>query len=264
MNLVAEEGKLKKIEEELAKKTESNSSDDSENNSNDESNAFSLNDDDDDDDDEDCNLFCDFIVYSTITIYYTLIGDSKSYKHHTYLTNYPFRKNINNLYGDAGNRLVTPYFDFHYFRHSNQLYGYQIDFKIITNAFIELDFQRLSLSEKLGNGFDHLHFNDFSINLNRFRFNHGNIKWGIGCKYIQGDENYIGFKFVTGLDLYLFKPISVNLDYNVSWINQNPLNDLQIKTKLHYNQIFISVGYKLLLIHQEKIPAGIFGIGVYF
>jgi len=273
LNLMGEEGKLKRIEKELKKKPthSEEDSDDSDNGScislwgdSDDDNDNDNDDNDDNDayydDDDKCKFPC---VLAQAT-YYLLIGDSESYKQHSFLTNYPFRKRINNLFCESGKRIVTPYLDLYYFRHSNNLYGYQVDLKIISAAFIEFDFKRLALSEKLSDEVDHLNFTDFSISLNRFRFDYGNIKWGLGCKYIQGDDNYIGFKFQTGLDLYIFKPVSLSFDYNVSWINQNPFNEIQITSKIHYNQVFISGGYKLLKIHREKIPALLVGIGVYF
>lgn len=119
---------------------------------------------------------------------------------------------------------------------------------------------------------NHLHFFDrldegselgiSSIMLNFYRIRERNVTgyWGLGATYVGSEVNTIGFAYNVGLDVYIAKPISLNLLWKQSFINETSINEIRVLPKYHIKKLAVYGGFTHYKIGSEGFPSATAGI----
>ena len=143
---------------------------------------------------------------------------------------------------------------------------------IIGNDF-KLNYRFIPL---LGLEANHLHFIDMigeeadlglsSLMLNYYRIREKNVTgfWGIGATYAGSGVNTLGFSYNVGMDIYVGKPISLELYWKQSFFNESAINELRALLRYHIQKLDFHGGYINYKIGDERFPCAAVGIGYRF
>jgi len=124
----------------------------------------------------------------------------------------------------------------------------------------------------LGLEANHLHFFDeldegselsiSSMMLNFYRIRERNVTgyWGLGASYVGSDVNTMGFAYNVGMDIYIAKPISLNLYWKQRFINETSINEIRVYPKYHIKKLAVYGGFIHYKIGAEGFPSAAAGI----
>lgn len=99
---------------------------------------------------------------------------------------------------------------------------------------------------------------------NRVRTEKFDAFWGIGAKYIDGNVNEWGFTYGLGAELFIAKPISIESNFNQTFINNSSINQFNALLNYHVSQYKLSAGYESLKIGSQDFSTISLGLSVSF
>lgn len=130
---------------------------------------------------------------------------------------------------------------------------------------LALEFDYLQLWENNPNfGNNNLAMYTFLAKYNRVRTERFDAWWGLGGKYVDGNVNEWGFTYGLGAELFIVKPISIESNFDQTFINSNSINQFNALLNYHINQFKLSGGYESLKIGSEKFSTISLGLSVSF
>lgn len=160
--------------------------------------------------------------------------------------------------------------------------GRKQNLRIGTNyLFNNIDVVELNMSYKpsplLGINASHTHFyekdrlNSSALNVTSLLFNYHRIReknitiWaGLGATYVGNEVNEFGFSYNLGAEIYPFKPISIHLSWQESFINESKISVFKSQLKYHFKNKAIFTGYKAYQIAKEHINGPLIGFEITF
>ena len=104
---------------------------------------------------------------------------------------------------------------------------------------------------------------NFNFCYDRLRFERFNLGWTMGANYIPNDVKKAGFTFGFNTEWFITKPFSLFSAFKWCRINQQPVNQIELQGKYHFNKYFLSVGYEYMKIGSPQYNFVSVGGGVY-
>ncbi|KAA1244224.1 porin family protein [Aquimarina sp. RZ0] len=148
---------------------------------------------------------------------------------------------------------------------NSKLYGNHLnaDLRFLKRAGIEADY--LQLWE------DTTFFGDNSLSLftllakyHRVRTEKFSAYWGVGAAFIAGEVDELGFTYGLGAEFFFAKPLSLESNFNQTFINTRSVNKFNLLLNYHMNRFKITGGYEHLKIGSIDFSTFSAGIGVSF
>jgi len=250
-----EKSELKDFEEEVNDPVESSSSNHNDDGySSDSDYANNLN-----DDDEDEGIFSQIFGF--------LIGElffgHKDQLWYYYFQDYPYANSVDGRYISNGKS-----FDFQiysdYFYHSEKLTGHSILGNLNVTPYLSLNGKYLEFKEELKGEDYELKFYDLYLDYYRFRGEQGSWSWGLGAKYMDGYDNYLGFSANSELEIFPIKPLSVKFSGNLSGLNKHLVTEWRGEAAIHLWKVRFSAGYHQIKTADDRINGIVVGVGVNF
>ncbi|TWO33729.1 hypothetical protein E1J38_002855 [Seonamhaeicola sediminis] len=138
-----------------------------------------------------------------------------------------------------------------------------VDIRFYNRLALELDY--LQLWENNPNfGYQTLAIYTALIKYHRIRTKQFDGWWGLGASYVDGNVDDFGFSLGLGAELFLGKPISIEANYNQTFINNNAINKFTALMN-YYNRPFkLSGGYQSLKIGDQIFSTPTIGLSVSF
>lgn len=201
--------------------------------------------------------------------YYSTIGNYKTEEHlYNKLSKYPYcNPSIGNyasadsVFGKNGFR-----FDFsnQYLFSTKDLSGnhFKASIRPFQYAYVKLGYITLSEYNPTIARNDHLSFVNASICYDRLRFEKFNLGWSVGLTYLRNTVQKGSINFGLNTDVFIAKPISLSATAQWASINQQPVNQLELKVNYHVKRYQFSVGYEHYKIASPDYHFLSAGVGV--
>jgi len=169
-------------------------------------------------------------------------------------TDYPYSYPNMGIYALHSPKTYSIIARVNYFQHSKELSGFSFKSRFSPHPFINLEFDYSNLVEQVGFDYDYLRFYDFFVNFNRIKNRHIALWWGLGIKAMGGDQNYSGFAFNLGTEIFPINPMSLELRYSHGFLNQTNVREFSVNVNCHIQRLKFYVGY-------QNFSAGLISIG---
>ncbi|NQY04680.1 MAG: hypothetical protein HRT68_00375 [Flavobacteriaceae bacterium] len=145
------------------------------------------------------------------------------------------------------------------------IYGNNLNVKIRPLKRFSLEIDNTFLYEKLPfDGKDELIMTSFMLNYQRLRLKQLTVSWGLGATYIGSGVNKTGFTIGTDAELFVKKPVSIQVGFKNTFINGTSVNKFNVGMKYHRKKFFLGAGYYSYNFAGQHIPTAGIGIGGYF
>lgn len=222
------------------------------------------------------NFFAEAIGGLLIEIFaYTVYGvviESPFEQNHqasnAYLSKYPYQNSNKGHYTYQWNE-DTPIFKTSFSaryisENSNVKAGeLNLDMRFLKRLALEADY--LQLWEKNPNfGKDNLAIYTALAKYHRVRTEKFDAWWGLGTSYVDGAVDRFGFTYGLGAELFFAKPLSLEANFNQSFINSDTVNKLNGLINYHIDAYKLIFGYQHLRIGNENFSTVTMGAGVFF
>ncbi|GAA4280665.1 hypothetical protein [Gaetbulibacter aestuarii] len=227
--------------------------------------------DDDDDSSSDLGFFGEFFAdifiqgFSFLT-YQTFIGTPNEFPN-SYVTKYPFNNS------DKGNYNVGLDENFSRFRtdlsgrylfENNTLKSMDLSLNLRFLRRFGLDFDYYQLWENNPNfGKDNLAIYDFLAKYYRVRAEKFDLWWGLGTTYVGGEVHQFGFTYGLGMEWFFANPLSIEANFNQSFINTETVNKLNFLLNYHKKNFKLIGGYEHLKIGSQDFSNITVGVGLF-
>ncbi len=109
-----------------------------------------------------------------------------------------------------------------------------------------------------------LNFTQIYARYNRVRLEKVNFEWGMGLLNMSGEETNYGLGFDFGLEWFVFKPVSFEIDYSIGNIDDRLFHDVDLRLNLYRDRIKGFLGYKYLELGNTNLNNLLIGIGYNF
>ncbi|WP_299553616.1 hypothetical protein [Seonamhaeicola sp.] len=138
-----------------------------------------------------------------------------------------------------------------------------INFRFYNKLALEMDY--LQLWEHNPNfGYHTLALYTALAKYHRVRTKRFDGWWGIGASYVDGNVDDFGFTLGLGAEIFLGKPISIETNFNHTFINNNSINKFNALINYHIKQYKLNGGYESLKIGSQYFSTISFGLGMSF
>ena len=231
---------------------------------------------DDDDDSDDVGFFEEifgeiFAEAFMYIFYYTLIespseeGQPMSYAP---LTKYPYCNSDRGNYNydiDENYSVFRTELAVRYVTESNTLKGMNLslDMRFEKRIGVELGYRQLwEKNSNLGN--DNLALYNLLLKYHRVRTEKFDLWWDIGTTYVDGNVDRFGFTYGVGSELFFAKPLSLELNFNQTFVNSQTVNKFNVLLNYYYNRFKVMGGYDHLKIGTQRFSSVTLGVGVIF
>lgn len=212
-----------------------------------------------------------FIQLFAYTIYGVAIESPFELDHqasNAYLSKYPYH-NLNKgnytYQWDNDTPIFRTSLSTRYISENSKLKGSQlnIDMRFLKRVALEVDY--LQLWEQNPNfRNDNLAIYTALAKYHRVRTEKFDAWWGLGTSYIDGSVNRFGFTYGLGAELFFAKPISLEANFNQTFINDESVNKLNGLINYHLNTYKLIIGYQHLKIGNQNFSTITLGAGVFF
>jgi hypothetical protein len=213
----------------------------------------------DDDEEEEDSLF--EVLFRAI-VYEVFIGSEPFYPKYE-IQPFIYSDDCGGRYGETGSS-----FDFEfassYLYSSGKLDGISVESSFFFARMMSLKFYYQKFWEDIDSGHDKMELVDFKVDYYRFRDPVINWFWGVGLKGLRRNSDYLGFGLNTGWEIYPFKPISIEFEASINWLNEHPVSQLNAEIGLHFWRMKLNTGYQRLQTGSAKINAFTIGLGINF
>ena len=138
-----------------------------------------------------------------------------------------------------------------------------LDMRFLKRIGFEADY--LQLWENSPNfGSDNLAIYTALAKYHRVRTEKFDAWWGLGGSFVDGQVDRFGFSYGLGAELFFAKPISLESNFNQTFINTETVNKLNILINYHTKRYLFTGGYEHLKIGNQKFATITIGTGVFF
>lgn len=212
-------------------------------------------------------LFIDLFAYTAYGVAIESPFELNNRMHDAELANYPYKDPFygNFTYTDSIDYNVTR-FDItnNFVIENSNLYGnnFGVDFRFLRRFGLEFDY--LSLTEKVNDKRDQFSLYSALINYHRIRTQKLDAWFGLGAMHVGSDVNKTGFGIGLGAEWFVAKPISLKFSHKWTNINSNEVNNTKLLMKYHLKNYHISSGYEGFKIGVSKINTFSMGVGASF
>jgi hypothetical protein len=179
-------------------------------------------------------------------------------------TDFPYHHPLNGMYTLNSTKKYSIIAGLNYFQHDRNLSGISFKSRFSPHPFFSLEFGYSNLVEQVGFDYDYLRFYNFFINYNRIKNEYIALWWGIGVKAIGGNNRYTGFGFNLGTEIFPVKPLSVEMRYNLGFLNQTNVSEFALNLNCHIKRFKFYVGYQNFSAGRISIGGFTVGAGIYF
>lgn len=224
--------------------------------------------DDSDSDDWFFELFGEIFFYLT---YYTFFEFPDEVEHpmsQAAITKYPYyasKKGNYNYELDDNFSVFRGEMVGRYVSESNDLKSldFNLDLRFEKRLGIALGYRQLwEKNPEFGN--DRLALYSILVNYHRIRSEQFDLWWGVGTTNVKGNVNKFGFTYAVGAEWFFAKPISMETNFNQTFINSQTVNKFDILLNYHFNRYKLTGGYDQLKIGDQNFRSLTLGVGVFF
>ncbi len=217
------------------------------------------------------DLFLEIFVQAFAYTVYGVAIESPFEKGHqasnAYLSKYPYHNLSTGNYTYKWNE-DTPIFrtslSARYISENSRLKGSQLNIDMRFLKRLGLEFDYLQLWENNPNfGNDNLAIYTALAKYHRVRTEKFNAWWGLGTAYIDGAVDNFGFTYGLGTELFFVKPISIEANFNQTFINDNTFNKFNGLINYHLNTYKLIFGYQHLRIGNQNFSTVTLGAGIF-
>lgn len=145
---------------------------------------------------------------------------------------------------------------------SNTISGLEFNVLYKPLPIIGFNASHIHLSEKNVTGSNFLDITNLSINYYRIRDKNFSVWWGIGATHIGNTINKLGASYNIGTEIYPFKPISIHLSWQESFINESIIGQFKSQLKYHKKNKTFFIGYHIYQITNQDIKAPSIGFEI--
>ena len=225
----------------------------------------------DDDSDSDnwlVDVFGEVFFYLTYYTFFEFPDEVESPMSQAFVTKYPYytsKKGNYNYTADDNMSQFRAEFVGRYVSESNDIKGldFNLDMRFAKRVGIELGYRKLwEKNPEFGN--DQIALFNLLVNYHRVRSEQFDLWWGIGTTHVGGNVNTFGFTYAVGAELFIAKPISMEMNFNQTFINTETVNKFNVLLNYHLNRYKLTGGYDQLKIGSQKFTSLTFGVGVFF
>ena len=130
---------------------------------------------------------------------------------------------------------------------------------------LALDINYLQLWENNPNfGYQTLAIYSALAKYHRIRTTQLDVWWGLGATYVDGNVDNFGFTYGLGAELFVVNPISIEVNFNQTLINDNTINKLNGLINYYFKCYKLNAGYEHLKIGSQNFSTASIGFGVSF
>jgi len=213
-------------------------------------------------------LFIQIFAYTAYGVAFESPFEVKHQASNAYLSKYPYFNSKNGNYTYEWNK-DTPIFrtlvSARYIIENSRLKGSQLnmDMRFLKRLGLELNY--LQLWENNPNfGKDNLAIYTTLAKYHRVRTKKFNAWWGLGASYVDGAVNEFGFTYGLGTELFFAKPLSLETNFNQTFINSKTVNKFNGLINYHINNYKLIMGYEHLKIGSQNFSTATIGVGAFF
>lgn len=198
---------------------------------------------------------------------YGLIGSYATEDHlHYGATPYPLQKHGKGSYSsDSDYPLWRTHFQNRFLYSNNTLIGNEIQGSIHPSKYFYASVSYAAFWEfnRIEDRTNHLNLFYFHLHYDRIRLEQFQLGWKIGMSYIGTGVNKAGFSY--GLQAQYFFQKNYSFAGNINWsqINQQPVNQLDVQIKRHWNNYHLHLGYQHYRIGSPQFRFIGLGGGIY-
>lgn len=177
-------------------------------------------------------------------------------------TGYPYEFDVNGEY-DYVHETIRPkkskFIVSNMIVSQNDIFGNDLRVNYRFLPILGLEANHLHLFDNTGESTD---LGISSIMLNYYRIRERSVTgyWGMGVTYVGSDVNNSGFAYNLGLDIYMAKPVSLEIFWKQSFINESSINEFRSVLRYHLKRFAIKGGFVNYKIGNENFPTGTFGL----
>jgi hypothetical protein len=183
----------------------------------------------------------------------------------TSFAEYPYETGDVGFYSNMTSKHYAVTLSGNYFYNNPDLHGYSFRGRFYPSSFLGAELRFTDLIEDLPAKSDHLQIYDVLVNYHRVREQRWTLWWGLGMKGINGDKNHKGMALNLGTEIYLKKPVSLYMNYNVGLFNDiNAVKESRYQLNWHINRNKIYIGYHRFSTGSAVLDGVVAGIGIYF
>ena len=227
--------------------------------------------------DDDDNPFVAAIAYyvaeAVLAVsYYTLIESPSEFESNSSLaglTKYPYYSVNKGNYTYDLETEETSFFragiSSRYISENNNLKGMHLnlDMRFLKRLGVEVDYMQL-WEDNPNFGKDNLAIFSLLAQYHRVRTQKFDVKWGVGTSYVAGNVNQFGFAYGLGSELFFSKPLSLEINFNQTFINTETINKFNGLLNYHVDRYKFTGGYEHLRIGNQNFSMVSVGVGVFF
>jgi hypothetical protein len=118
-------------------------------------------------------------------------------------------------------------------------------------------FDRLDENSNLG-------ISSLMLNFYRIRERRVTGYWGLGAAYVGSEVNTSGFSYNFGLDIFMANPVSLEIFWKQSFINESSVNEFRTMLRYHIGKLAIHGGFINYAIGNEGFPSAAIGASYRF
>lgn len=200
-------------------------------------------------------LLIDMIIYSPEILF----GSSSTFSY----SDYPYENN-SGLFEKGNDKLWHIDFSLYYSQADVNLKGLNIDANIHPSRYWSVRAKHNRFSELINFNEDNLNFSQIYIQYNRVRLEKFNLQWGLGLVSMQGESYEQGLGFNIGMDLYFYKPLSLDFEYSIAYLNDAMFTDVTTRLNLYSDRFKVYLGYKYMSLGRVDLNNFLIGIGSSF
>lgn len=187
------------------------------------------------------------------------IGSSNTYS----FTEYPYQ-NDKGMYDEFGNKEWHLDASVYYTQEIDFVKGINFDANFYPSKYVSINVKHNRFSEQYDFKKNELNFTQAYLQYIRFRYERFNFQWGLGLINMNGEKSHYGLGFTSGLNAYIHKPISIDIDYNFGILNDSYFNEFNTRLNLHSKRIKVFLGYKYISINESSLNNIMIGMGYNF
>lgn len=185
-----------------------------------------------------------------------------------YLSKYPYYDSKKGNYTYEWNE-HTPLFrnslTARYLTENSTLKGMHLNLELRFFKRLAIESDYLQLWEDNPNfGSDNLAIYTALAKYHRIRSEKFDAWWGLGTTFIDGSVDKFGFTYGLGAQWFFAKPISVEVNFNQTLMNNETVNKFNGLLNYHFKQHKIIGGYEHLRIGNQNFYSVTLGVGVFF
>jgi len=216
----------------------------------------------------------EFIVKPLLeyTFLYTFIGPPGDYSPIDYeffanssFSEYPYATPDVGFYSNRTSKHYAFTLSGNYFYNNPKLQGFSVRSRIYPASFLGVELRFTDLIENLPTKYDHLQLYDVLVNYHRVRNQRWSLWWGLGMKGVKGDKTHKGMALNLGTEIYVRKPVSLYVNYNVGFFsNINAVKESLYQLNWHIKRNIVYFGYHRFSTGTAVLDGVIAGVGIYF